>query len=165
MENYTIRSASADDADRLTELSFASKRYWRYPEHYFQVWKQELTITKSYIKQHTVYTLRNTTAIIGYYGLVELKEQVAVPGIVLWPGYWLDHMFVDPDHIGKGIGRMLFDHLCSLCKQRRIETVHLLADPKAMKFYEKMGCLYQEDVASTISGRCVALMVKTIKLH
>ena len=159
MEGFNIKRAVVEDADRLTELSFASKRYWRYPEHYFRVWKSELTITDRYIQENRVYTLSNGTTVVGYYGLVELKEHLEVVGITLWPGYWLDHMFVDPAHIGKGIGRMLFDHLVGFCTKEKIEAVHLLADPYAMEFYEKMGCTFVENVESTIQGRSVALMV------
>jgi len=44
-----IRQAKRTESGDLTSISFASKRYWNYPEEYFDVWKKELTITPGYI--------------------------------------------------------------------------------------------------------------------
>ena len=51
----TINPASTADADILTRLSFASKGYWGYPEEYFEIWKDELTITPAYILENDVF--------------------------------------------------------------------------------------------------------------
>lgn len=40
-----IRRAIIAESGDLTSISFASKRYWNYPEEYFNVWEKELTIT------------------------------------------------------------------------------------------------------------------------
>jgi hypothetical protein len=39
-----IRRARREDAETLTRISFDSKRYWGYPEAYFEHWAAELTI-------------------------------------------------------------------------------------------------------------------------
>ena len=39
-----IRRARREDAQTLTRISFDSKRYWGYPEPYFEHWAAELTI-------------------------------------------------------------------------------------------------------------------------
>jgi hypothetical protein len=41
----TIRQASQADCEILTEISVSSKNYWNYPKEYFEIWKDELTIT------------------------------------------------------------------------------------------------------------------------
>ncbi len=43
----------AEEAEILTEISFQSKGYWDYPPEYFDIWKDELTITGDYIRNKT----------------------------------------------------------------------------------------------------------------
>lgn len=160
MNNYLfrIRKAINGDQQRLTELSFASKRYWQYPEHYYTAWQSELTITRSYLEQNSVYIIENQALTAGYYSLVLLEKNLVVEGQALSRGYWLDHMFVLPEYIGTGLGRKLFAHLCTMCETKKIRSVNLLADPYARGFYEKMGCVYVKDYLSTIEGRTTPLL-------
>jgi len=157
-----IRRAVAGDEKRLTELSFASKRYWPYPEHYFRVWRSELTISRSYLQTNAVYLAEEDQTIIGYYALVVLEKDQQLLGQTLGRGHWLDHMFVRPDLIGRGIGTELFSHLCKKCRTEKITTIKMLADPYARGFYEKMGCEYGGEVVSTIAGRTTPLLVMNL---
>ena len=50
-----IRQAKRSESELLTELSFASKHYWGYPETYFKIWASELTISSDYIDQNDVF--------------------------------------------------------------------------------------------------------------
>ena len=155
---YRIRKAMDGDEGKLTELSFASKNYWQYPDHYYTVWQSELTITGSYLEQNAVYVVEDNGIIIGYYSLMLLEKDLVLSMQTLNRGYWLDHMFVLPEFIGKGLGRKLFSHLCSMCTAEGIAGFKLLADPSAREFYEKMGCVYIKDVPSSIEGRTTPLM-------
>lgn len=155
---FRIRKAINGDQETLTELSFASKRYWQYPEHYYAVWQSELTITGSYLEQNSVYLIDNQAVTVGYYSMVLLEKSLVLQGQTLSRGYWLDHMFVLPEYIGTGLGRKLFAHLCTMCKTKKIRSVNLLADPYARGFYEKMGCVYVKDCPSTIEGRTTPLL-------
>ena len=156
----SIRQAHPDDADRLTEISFAAKRHWNHPESYLQLWQEELTVTRDYLREHLVYLIACDTIIVGYYSLVGLRESLIVAEIALEPGWWLDHMFIEPEWIGNGLGKRLFNHLSSICRVNDITAVQMLADPHAMGFYEKMGCRYIKEVPSTIAGRTTPLMIK-----
>lgn len=155
---FRIRKALDGDQETLTELSFVSKRYWQYPEHYYTAWQSELTITRSYLEQNSVYLIENQAVIVGYYSIVQLEKSLVLQGQTLSRGYWLDHMFVLPEHIGTGIGRKLFAHLCRMCKTKKIMGIKLLADPHAKGFYEKMGCVYVKECPSTIAGRTTPLL-------
>jgi GNAT superfamily N-acetyltransferase len=153
-----IRSAKQKEADHLTSVSFASKAYWRYPEQYFKTWQNELTITPEYIDENDVFVIENNGVIVGYYAIVELKKKIEVSGILIDKGFWLDHMFVVPEYIGCGFGRLLFDHLQARCKTKGIESIKILADPHSRRFYEKLGCLYIKEIPSTIAGRTTPLL-------
>ena len=58
-----IRWALTSDAEILTELSFASKRYWGYPEAFFDRWAPELTIDGDYIRDNDVFVYEDKHAI------------------------------------------------------------------------------------------------------
>ena len=160
MSDYTfsIRRAIAGDEEELTRLSLASKRYWHYPEHYYAFWQSELTLSRGYVEQNSVYCAECKGRIIGYYALVSMKKELVIQKERLNRGYWLDHMFVLPEYIGKGFGRKLFSHFCSICRTNNIKSVSLLADPHARGFYEKMGCVYVKGYPSTIAGRTTPLL-------
>jgi GNAT superfamily N-acetyltransferase len=148
-----IRPATQDDAAILTRISIASKGHWRYPLEYFEVWKNELTISADYIGKNEVYIYEAGHEIVGYYSIVTLPEDLVVSGITLRKGFWLEHMFIDPPHIGKGIGTKLFRHLRNRCEENGINELGILADPNSRGFYEKMGCRYIGEYPSTINNR------------
>jgi maltose O-acetyltransferase len=153
-----IRRAEKNEAQLLTDLSFRSKAYWGYPESYFQIWKDELTLTAAYIEKNDVFVFETEERIAGYYSMVKLDADLEISGIRLEKGFWLEHMFVLPDHIGRKIGSHLFKDLADRCEEKGIAQLKILADPNARVFYEKMGCRYHRDVPSTIKGRTTPLL-------
>lgn len=96
--------------------------------------------------------------IVGYYSIVELKEDIKLAGIGIEKGFWLEHMFISPDYIGQGIGTRLVNHLRKICGTKRIVELKILADPNSRGFYEKMGCRYIREYPSTIGGRTTPLL-------
>ncbi len=134
-------------------MSFDSKRYWNYPEKYFNIWDTELTITSDYISINDVYVYEENDCIIGYYSIVDLKRDLIVSDIVIEAGTWLEHMFISPQSIRNGIGTKLFWDCIKLCYSKSIVTLKILADPNSRGFYEKMGCKFIKDYPSTIEGR------------
>ncbi len=154
-----LRKARTTEAGLLTEISFASKRYWLYPDEYLHVWKDELTITADYIENNDVCVIENNGSVVGYYSIVFLKKPMECAQVILDKGYWLEHMFLVPQVIGSGLGRILFEHIVSRCTQKQIATLRILADPHAKGFYEKMGCIYKKDIPSTIAGRSTPLLL------
>lgn len=57
-------------------------------------------------------------------------------------GLWLEDLFVDPDHRGKGVGRTLLAHLARLAVERgcgRLEWSVLDWNEPALRFYRSMG--------------------------
>lgn len=159
-----IRNARPEEATYLTELSFASKGYWKYPQSYFQRWRQELTITADYILANGVYVCVCGHTICGYYSLLDLQEDLSISGVVLKAGIWLEHMFVHPDNIGQRVGTRLFEHMRDVVQAQGLSHIHLLADPHARKFYEKMGCAYQGEYPSSIPGRTTPYLVYALAL-
>lgn len=153
-----IRPATKSDAPTLTVLSFESKRHWGYPQEYFEIWKNELTITSEYIHKNDVFVWEEKSKILGYYSIVELTNNVEFAGIIIEKGYWLEHMFILPVYLGRGIGTSLFAHLRKQCEMRGFAELKILADPHSIGFYLKMGCKYQREYPSSIPGRTTPLL-------
>ncbi len=148
-----IRKALPHEAATLTEISFAAKKYWKYPPEYYVIWRDELTISPEYINAHEVYVYDTSERIKGFYSLVELTETVCINSITLPAGLWLEHMFLLPEIIGRGIGTKLFNHCVSLSRTKKFSRLRILVDPNSLSFYVKMGCRYIKEFPSTIEGR------------
>lgn len=153
-----IRSARNNEPHILTKISFASKGHWNYPKEYFNIWQNELTISSDYICKNDVFLFEDDGTVVGYYAIVELKEEIEVSGIRINKGFWLEHMFILPQHIGLGIGTKMFKHLQERCNTRGICDLGILADPNSRGFYEKMGCEYMGEYPSTIKNRTTPLL-------
>jgi GNAT superfamily N-acetyltransferase len=154
-----IRRAEIADAELLTQVSFASKGYWGYPESYFKVWARELTVSSDYINENDVFVYEAGGLVVGFYSMIQLHDDLDISGITLGKGFWLDHMFVKPESIGLGIGTHLFNHLDQRCKKIGVTQLGVLADPNARGFYEKMGCTYVKEYPSTIKNRTTPYLV------
>ena len=58
------------------------------------------------------------------------------------PGIYLEDLFVDPDHRGKGFGKALLAHLAKLAQERncgRLEWAVLNWNQPSIKFYQSLG--------------------------
>ena len=50
-----IQRTIPSQAETLTEIAFAAKRYWSYPEHWIQFWSPILTISAEFIEQYETF--------------------------------------------------------------------------------------------------------------
>ena len=153
----SIRRALPTDALFLTSISFGAKRYWNYPEEYYEIWHDELTITKDYIEQNIVYVAQKKDTIIGYFSIVEVSQEYWSGDVFIRAGYWLDHMYIRPAYIRNGIGTELMEYAEDYCRENGIEILYILSDPFANGFYEKMGAEYIKECPSSIKNRTVSL--------
>jgi predicted N-acetyltransferase YhbS len=124
----SIRHASPEDAELLTQITIASKRHWNYPEKWMQLWIPVLTISPTYISANEVWTAVIDNKFVAYYSLKKDAE-----------GLWLDNLWVLPEYIGQGIGRQLFQHALEKSHLYGVSLLKIESDPNAQTFYEKMG--------------------------
>jgi N-acetylglutamate synthase-like GNAT family acetyltransferase len=123
-----IRRATPDEADTLTAIAHAAKRHWNYPEKWIEQWKADLTITSDFIANHEVYVSIIDGVIAGCCALV-VDATLAE----------LEHMWIDPQRMGSGVGRALFEHTKQRARELGFTELELSADPHAEGFYERMG--------------------------
>ena len=157
-----IRQAKPEEHETLTQISFAAKKYWNYPQEYFDVWKDELTISEDYVKDNSVFVAEADGEPTAYYSIVEVKQEFRAGKTKVEKGFWLEHMFVMPEYIGKGIGRAMYAHMKEHCRSKLIDKLRIFADPYAKGFYEKMGATYIKERPSSIEGRTVSLYLETL---
>jgi N-acetylglutamate synthase-like GNAT family acetyltransferase len=142
MMDIKIRRATPDEADTLTSIAHAAKRHWGYPEKWIEHWRNDLTLSSDFIANNEVYVAVIEDRIAGCGALV-LSDSLAE----------LEHMWIDPQQMGTGIGRALFEHVTQRARQLGLNELELSADPNAEGFYERMGAERIGDVRSEIDGQ------------
>ena len=148
-----IVRAQPEHADAIIQIAIAAKRHWNYPEHWIQFWIPQLTISTDYIVSNEVWMMLDKEKPIAFYALSQDED-----------GYELGHLWVSPDHIGKGIGKLLFTHALERCKLLNISSLKIYADPNAQTFYEKMGARKISEYHSDLFGEDRVLPIMEIKL-
>jgi GNAT superfamily N-acetyltransferase len=123
-----IVRATPADASRLTEIAFAAKRHWGYPERWIQTWRDILTMRPEFIGANVAYCAMEDGGSVGFYLLTTEND-----------GMHLDHLWILPRAMGRGIGRALFEHAVEEGKRRGFQTIKIEADPNAEGFYQRMG--------------------------
>lgn len=136
-----IERALPADADRLTEIALAAKRHWKYPERWIEIWRPSLTISSEYISSEPVFLARVDHRIAGFYGLLHRDGAL-----------WLEHLWVLPAYMGRGIGAALYRHALETAFAGGASVVKIEADPNAEAFYRRMGARRRGEVASEIEG-------------
>lgn len=62
-----IRSAKDKDCNILSDLAYKSKAYWGYTEDFLKQCKDDLTVTKEYIRENPVYLMESDNNIVAFY--------------------------------------------------------------------------------------------------
>jgi len=143
-----IIKAGIADSEILTAITKKSKAYWGFSEDVLKEWEHLLTITKGYIGKNEVYKLVQNDQIIGYYSYFSTDENTIK----------LDNIFILPDFIGKGFGKILMNDFLKNIKQLGINRVTLDAEPNAEKFYKTFGFETIGQLESSIKDRYLPIM-------
>lgn len=147
-----IEAANAGDGSLLTKLAMDSKAYWNYTPEQLSEWKDELTLTEQYIAENHVYKCMHDGKVVGFYALSSLNSRIVS----------LDFLFVLPQYMGCGVGRLLAEHAIALSRRLSAEAIMLDADPNAAAFYEKLGFSVLGQKQSSIPNRYLPVMRKTL---
>jgi N-acetylglutamate synthase-like GNAT family acetyltransferase len=143
-----ILKAELTDNEILTSITKKSKAYWGFSEDILKEWEHLLTITKDYIEKNKVYKLVQNEQIIGYYSYFSTDENTIK----------LDNIFILPEFIGKGFGKILMNDFLKNIKQIGIIKVTLDAEPNAEKFYMTFGFETIGQLESSIKDRYLPIM-------
>jgi len=127
-DELVILRAAPQHADELTQTAITAKRYWGYPEHWIEAWLPLLTITPEFIEAHEVYRAVQAGVTLGFIALSFQAQTAAI-----------EHLWVLPEAMGKGVGRALFQHAVMRARSLGARRLEVESDPNAEGFYQKMG--------------------------
>ena len=149
-----IRRGRPSDADALSALALAAKSSWDYPEAWLREWAPQLRFTPEIFERSLV--------------LVADVDDVARGVIaVSWDAAArageIEHLWVDPEVHGTGLGRALVDEAAAHAQRAGVESLRIESDPGARAFYEHLGAVYEGEIPAPVRG--VARTLPVLRLH
>ena len=118
-----------------------SKAIWGYDADFMKACEDELRVTPAHLAAHA--------CLAAFDG--ETPE-------LAW-------MFVDPDHMRRGIGRALMDWVVARSRLSGVETLIIHADPGAEDFYLNLGAVREGEAPSgSIAGRSLPRLTLDLRV-
>lgn len=143
-----IETAQKEDSVTLTDITYKGKAFWGYSAEQLERWKNELTISPEYIEKHETYKLLIEHETIGYYSFLKIDDDTIK----------LDNIFLLPEYIGKGYGRILMLDCIHKSKILQAKRIILDAEPNAEGFYKRLGFETYNRMESSIKRRLLPQM-------
>lgn len=145
-----IRPARTDEAELLSDLARRSKAHWGYTQDQMAIFAGELTLTRAELSRVDAYVLETDAGVEGFYTLRPADRYDATAE--------LEHLFVEPARLRRGVGRRLWEHALEHARARGYRAVVIQSDPHAEAFYAALGAEKLRDVPTSIPGRTLPLM-------
>lgn len=143
-----IRAATPEEAPLLSQLALRSKGHWGYEPDFLDTCRAQLTLSAEYISTCPVFVCEKHDQIICFYGLGGQGHEAE-----------LLFLFVEPAAIGRGYGKLLWQHAVCTAEQLGFGQIIIESDPLAEAFYRAMGANRIAEVPSTLkSGRILPLL-------
>jgi len=150
ISSSTFRKAIPNDARVLSALALRSKAHWGYSREFLKMCESELTVQAHQIENSNLdYVVAEVcSTVVGFYALKKTSKEK----------FELEALFVEPEHIGTGLGRRLIRHALDAVKGQGGESLRIQGDPNAENFYLAAGgkCIGTRESAS-IPGRLLPL--------
>lgn len=143
-----IRPATAEETALLSALAMRSKAFWGYDEVFLEACRAELTVDPERLETESVAVVCEDEVVLGF-SAVRIGGREAE----------LTDLFVDPDHIGSGLGRALWDHVVTRARLRGATRLRIESDPHAEEWYVRRGAVRIGTTPSgSIPGRDLPLL-------
>jgi GNAT superfamily N-acetyltransferase len=126
-----VRAGRKDEAWLLSDLALRSKGHWGYDQAFLNACRAELTLTPQDVEVQRVTVAERDGHLVGFYALAGEP-----------PEGTLENLFVEPEHIGIGVGRTLWEHAIDTARALGFERITLEADPGAEPFSLAMGAQF-----------------------
>jgi ketosteroid isomerase-like protein/GNAT superfamily N-acetyltransferase len=144
-----IRRARPGESAALGALTVRSKAFWGYDEATMRAFNEDLAVSEEDILNDAVYILEDDGRWFGYCHLRPAAHNEAR----------LESLFVEPEAIGSGVGRRLFEFAATKGRELGFDALVFESDPHAEAFYLAMGARrIGEKESSAIPGRMLPLM-------
>jgi len=118
-----------EEAAALTGIAIRAKGHWGYSEEQLAHWSREfLTVSPDYIATNRAWVGCVDSQPVAFAAIKQEGNELV-----------LDHLWVLPEYIGKGIGRELFLHAARCVREMNRSEFSFTSDPHADGFYHRMG--------------------------
>jgi GNAT superfamily N-acetyltransferase len=135
------RRAEPEEAGLLSQIARRAKAHWGYADEILASWSAELTVEAADLALHPSFVLEMAGAVAGFAIL-----RVGVP----YCG--LDALWIDPQWMGRGLGRLLLARSLKESWAHRARGLAIDADPHAERFYARCGAVRVGHEAAPIPG-------------
>lgn len=152
MTALTIRSAAASEAQELSDLALRSKSHWGYSAGFIEACRAELLVNADRLTEdgYHCFVAVGDDKLVGFGAVAKVSSS----------DWELDALFVEPEHIGTGIGRALVGHAISTVIERAGKKLLIQGDPNAEHFYLAVGAIrIGERESGSIPGRMLPLFL------
>jgi GNAT superfamily N-acetyltransferase len=142
-KDFEIKPAVETDAPLI--LSFIKKLA------VYEKLAHKVTANEDILRETLFGERRNAEVVIGYQGGHPVGFALFFHNYSTFlgrPGIYLEDLFVDEEHRGKGFGKALLAHLARLAKERncgRLEWAVLNWNEPSIKFYKALGAAPMND--------------------
>lgn len=149
-----LRPARPEEAPILSRIARLAKAHWGYPGAWLDAWQRELTVSAQEVTNHLTCAACRLDEPLGFY-LLEVYGRLAS----------LEHLWVLPEYIGIGLGRLLFEHACAQAASLGCIQIEVISDPFAAGFYQRMGAEPWGEIRYELFGVPRVLPRFRLKLH
>lgn len=148
-----IRCANPTDSKSLTELAIRSEAYWGYDDNFMDKFKALYKVSEEFIINNPTYIMEEEEEVIGFYGFLIEEYQRS-----------LEYFFIEPKFIGKGYGKLLWQHVIKSCDTLNIKEFIIVTSPQAQAFYTRLGAKLQGEVESLVAkGRMIPQLIYSME--
>lgn len=149
----TLSSVTSADLAAMSALCLRSKAHWGYDAVFMAACREELTLTENDLDTSALTSAWRDGALAG---VAQVKPEEN--GAEIWK------LFVDPPHMGTGVGRQLFAWCVDQAENLGAAELRIEADPEAVPFYQRMGAKITGSAPSgSIPGRRLPLLRYTLR--
>jgi predicted N-acetyltransferase YhbS len=148
-----IRRARKDDAAELSKIAHEAKAQWGYPASWLKQWRESLTLTPEFIGRNETFVLEEVARPVAFYSLCRDGDKMR-----------LEHLWVSPNKMNRGIGRKLFRHAAERATALGSHCLTIESDPHAEAFYLRLGAIRSGTVVSEIEGKRREIPLLTLRL-
>jgi len=126
---WTIRRALATNLDEINEVVAAAKAHWGQPQPYLTTALALLRVDAAYLARNLCFEVADgDSRVLCFFAVVDDGGERR-----------LDHLWVRPDHLRLGIGRLACEHVFALARAQRWRELLVIPEPRAEGFYRTLG--------------------------
>jgi len=113
-----LRAARTAEVDLLGDLALRSKGHWGYDRSFLNACRTELTFEPDELGDRRIVVAESAGRVLGFYSLDGEP-----------PSGELGNMWVEPDSIGIGVGRRLWQHAIQTAREAGFTKLRIGAEP------------------------------------